>query len=50
MPSALVYYKLLPDQVVKVTMDFTKATNFLYLFIACIIVGSILGMDRHVLI
>ncbi len=49
-PSALVYYKLLPDQVVKVTMDFTKATNFLYLFIACIIVGSILGMDRHVLI
>jgi len=49
-PSALVYYKLLPDQVVKVTTDFTKATNFLYLFIACIIVGSILGMDRHVLI
>ncbi|KWW35017.1 2-hydroxycarboxylate transporter family protein [Cupriavidus metallidurans] len=49
-PSALVYYKLLPEQVVKVTADFTKATNFLYLFIACIIVGSILGMDRHVLI
>jgi len=49
-PSALVYYKLLPEQVVKVTVDFTKATNFLYLFIACIIVGSILGMDRHVLI
>ena len=35
---------------VKVTADFTKASNFLYLFIACIIVGSILGMDRHVLI
>jgi len=49
-PSALVYYKLLPEQLVKVTVDFTKATNFLYLFIACIIVGSILGMDRHVLI
>ncbi|WP_035884033.1 2-hydroxycarboxylate transporter family protein [Cupriavidus metallidurans] len=49
-PSALVYYKLLPEQVVKVTADFTKASNFLYLFIACIIVGSILGMDRHVLI
>jgi len=49
-PSALVYYKLLPDQVVKVTTDFTRQTNFLYLFIACIIVGSILGMDRHVLI
>ncbi len=49
-PSALVYYKLLPDQVVKATVDFTKSSNFLYLFIASIIVGSILGMDRQVLI
>jgi CCS family citrate carrier protein len=49
-PSALVYYKVLPEQVVKVTVDFTKASNFLYLFIASIIVGSILGMDRQVLI
>jgi CCS family citrate carrier protein len=49
-PSAMVYYHLLPADVIKVTMDFTKQTNFLYLFIASIIVGSILGMDRHVLI
>jgi CCS family citrate carrier protein len=49
-PSALVYYHWLPADVVKVTTDFTKATNFLYLFIASIIVGSILGMDRQVLI
>jgi CCS family citrate carrier protein len=49
-PSALVYYHVLPADVVKVTTDFTKATNFLYLFIASIIVGSILGMDRQVLI
>lgn len=49
-PSALVYYHWLPADVVKVTTDFTKQTNFLYLFIASIIVGSILGMDRHVLI
>jgi len=49
-PSALVYYKLLPEQIVKVTIDFTKSSNFLYLFIASIIVGSILGMDRQVLI
>jgi len=49
-PSALVYYHLLPEQIVKVTTDFTKSTNFLYLFIASIIVGSILSMDRRVLI
>jgi Na+/citrate or Na+/malate symporter len=31
-------------------IEFTKYTNFLYLFIACIIVGSILSMDRQVLV
>src|SRR5262252_6806216 len=49
-PSALAYYKLLPPQIEKSVIEFTKYTNFLYLFIACIIVGSILGMDRRVLI
>ena len=49
-PSALVYYHGLPADIVKLTTDFTKQTNFLYLFIASIIVGSILGMDRQVLI
>jgi malate:Na+ symporter len=49
-PSALAYYKLLPPQMEKSVVEFTKYTNFLYLFIACIIVGSILGMDRQVLI
>jgi malate:Na+ symporter len=49
-PSALAYYKLLPAQIEKSIIEFTKYTNFLYLFIACIIVGSILGMDRRVLV
>ena len=49
-PSALVYYKLIPPQVEKAIVDFTKFTNFLYIYIAAIIVGSILGMDRDVLI
>jgi len=49
-PSALVYYHLLPTSIVGSVTDFTKSTNFLYLFIACIIVGSILGLDRKVLI
>ncbi|MBV8125447.1 MAG: 2-hydroxycarboxylate transporter family protein [Burkholderiaceae bacterium] len=49
-PSALVYYKVLPPALVSMTTDFTKSSNFLYLFIASIIVGSILSMDRKVLI
>lgn len=49
-PSALAYYHLIPPQVEKSIIDFTKSTNFLYLFIACIIVGSIFAMDRDVLI
>ncbi|MFD0938420.1 2-hydroxycarboxylate transporter family protein [Methylobacterium trifolii] len=49
-PSALVYYKLIPPQIEKSIIDFTKFTNFLYIYIAAIIVGSILGMDRDVLI
>src|ERR1700730_4099529 len=49
-PSALAYYKLLPPQIEKSVIEFTKYTNFLYLFIACIIVGSILSMDRRVLV
>ena len=49
-PSALVYYHLIPPQVEKAVIDFTKFTNFLYIYIATIIVGSILGMDREVLI
>src|ERR1700724_1970164 len=39
-PSALAYYKLLPPQIEKSVIEFTKYTNFLYLFIACIIVAA----------
>jgi len=49
-PSALVYYKVLPGPIIKMTTEFTKTSNFLYLFIASIIVGSILSMNRKVLI
>ncbi|MBN8940128.1 MAG: 2-hydroxycarboxylate transporter family protein [Rhizobiales bacterium] len=49
-PSALAYYHLIPPKIESSIVEFTKATNFLYIFIACIIVGSILGMDRQVLI
>ena len=50
LPSVAVYYHWLPSILVKPAIDFTKYTAFLYLFIACLIVGSILGMDRSVLI
>src|SRR6266702_4972159 len=49
-PSALVFYKLLPVPIVDLVTDFTKSTNFLYLFITAIIVGSILGMERTALV
>src|SRR5215472_1999731 len=49
-PSALAYYHLLPGPILASVTEYTKVSNFLYLFIAAIIVGSILGMDRRVLI
>jgi len=49
-PSAMVHYGLLPDAVVESTTKFYKSTNILYLYIACIIVGSIMSMDRTKLI
>lgn len=49
-PSFLAFHHLLPDSVLGSVIEFTKNSNFLYLFISCVIVGSILGMDRGVLI
>lgn len=49
-PSALVHYGLLPEVVVESTTKFYKSTNILYLYICCIIVGSIMSMNRTILI
>ena len=49
-PSFLAYKGWVPPVIVQTVTDFTRNTNFLYLFIASIIVGSILSMDRTVLI
>lgn len=49
-PSYLVYVGAIPAPL-KASIDtFTEQSNFLYLFIGSIIVGSILGMDRRMLI
>ena len=49
-PSYLEYAGLLPKVLVTSISAFTESSNFLYLFIASIVVGSILGMDRRSLI
>ena len=49
-PSFLVYVHVIPRPLETAIKTFTDQSNFLYLFIAAIIVGSILGMDRRVLI
>jgi len=49
-PSYLVYVGAIPPALEGSITQFTDQSNFLYLFIACVIVGSILGMDRRMLI
>ena len=49
-PSYLAYAKLLPGNVVDAIRVFTKDSQFLFLYIAAIIVGSVLSMDRKVLV
>ncbi|MCX8567146.1 MAG: citrate carrier protein, CCS family [Glomeribacter sp. 1016415] len=50
LPAYLVHYQLLPAQLVGSISDFWQSTKFVYLFTACVIVGSILSMDRQALI
>ena len=49
-PSYLVYTHIIPSALKLSITTFTEQSNFLYLFIGSIIVGSILGMDRRMLI
>lgn len=49
-PAYLIAHHLMPAALVKPIAEFWKTSNFLYLYIATIIVGSILSMDRTVLI
>ena len=49
-PSYMVYAHVIPAPVKDSISTFTEQSNFLYLFIGSIIVGSILGMDRRMLI
>lgn len=50
LPSYLVDAHLLPAQFIQTVTTFTNTSNFIYLFIAAVVVGSILGMDRRAMI
>lgn len=49
-PSILVFYNLINPAAIAAITSFTKTSNFLYFYIACLVSGSILGMVRSVLI
>ncbi|MDD3180584.1 MAG: 2-hydroxycarboxylate transporter family protein [Opitutaceae bacterium] len=49
-PSILVFYKLLNPNALNAITAVMKTANFLYLYIACLVCGSILGMNRKMLI
>lgn len=49
-PSVMVYFELFNDNTMKTVHLLMKEANFLYFVIACLVVGSILGMNRKILI
>lgn len=48
--AALLYFNILPAKEVKIITDFMISQRFLDFYIAALIVGSILGMNRKLLI
>lgn len=49
-PSFLVFWNVLNPPVVDAVHTLMKTSNFLYLYIACLVAGSITGMNRQTLI
>ncbi len=50
LPSYLAYQDYIPKSAITTVSHFMESSNFLYVFISVIILGSILGMDRQLLI
>lgn len=50
LPSYLTYAGLIPPLIAKSVTEFTKSTQFIYLFISAIVVGAIFSMDRATLV
>ncbi|WP_419690225.1 2-hydroxycarboxylate transporter family protein [Burkholderia theae] len=49
-PSALLGYRLMDDATLKAITVTMKTANLQYLYIACLVAGSMLGMNRKILI
>lgn len=49
-PSILVYLNWLHPEALKAITAIMKTSNFLYLYISCLVCGSILGMPRKILV
>ncbi|KAF1296405.1 malate permease [Enterococcus sp. JM4C] len=49
-PSIMVFFNLLNENVLASTDILMKQANFLYFYIACLVCGSILGMNRKILV
>ncbi|MBO0475775.1 2-hydroxycarboxylate transporter family protein [Vagococcus sp. DIV0080] len=49
-PSILVFFNLINENVLKSADMLMKQANFLYFYIACLVCGSILGMNRKILV
>lgn len=49
-PSIMVFYNLINPSALKAITAVMKTSNFLYLYISVLVVGSILGMNRKVLV
>lgn len=49
-PSILVFYNVLNPASMEAVTTLMKTSNFLYLYISCLVAGSILGMNRTVLL
>lgn len=49
-PSIMVFFNLLNQNVLDSTDMLMKQANFLYFYIACLVCGSILGMNRKMLV
>ncbi len=49
-PSLLVFFNWMNPASMEVATMLMKKSNFLYLYISCLVVGSILGMNRKVLV
>ena len=50
LPSFLVSIGWIPDAVTTSVTTFTKSSNFIYLFVSSVVVGSIFTMDRDMII